>query len=336
MAPRNQNQSTAWLRRSLICGALICSQLLAQIAWDPIKNVLVTGTAVLLPACVSASASTTTYTCTVPQPLITYNGAFVSVSWVPDRNNSNANPTLDLGPGPKTLKDAAGQPLLIPAVIAGSQYIVAYDGTNIRVVSGPGAIPTMGQYQQSSPLLCYDTNDAHTSSFACSRNPSGATMSTGTTILLRFAATTNGVNPCVDVETSGCAQISFSDGSAIPAGSMAGDDSGTENTYLLTFDSDDDLWIFANQLLPSTGAPALTACGTSPAISGTDRGGIVTEGTSATGCTLTFHTPATVAPGCTVSSQAGLVFSYTTSATALTITNVGALSSTKVSYTCAR
>jgi hypothetical protein len=322
--------------QTLIIVLLIPQLVLPQVAWDPVKKTLLTGTAVILPACVSSSASTTAYTCNSPQPLITYTGAFISVSWIPDRNNSTQTPTLNLGPGPKNLKDAAGQPLLIPSVIAGSQYIVAYDGTNIRVVSGPGAIPTMGQYQQNSPLLCYDTNDAHTANFACSRNPSGATMSTGSEIALRFAATTNGANPCVDVETSGCAQISFSDGSPVPAGSMAGDDSGTENTYLLSFDADDDLWIMMNQLLPSSGAPAVASCGTGAAIVGTDRGGTVTEGTLATGCTLTFHTPASVAPGCSVSSQSGLIFTYSTSATALTITNVGALSSTKIGYVCAR
>lgn len=322
------------------CGALIClilsAQLQAQVAWDPIKKVLLTGTAVLLPACVSASASTTAYTCVTPQPLITYTGAFVSVSWIPDRNNSSATVTLDLGPGPKTLKDAAGQALLIPAVLAGAQYIVAYDGVNIRVVSGPGAFPTMGQYQQTSPLLCYDANDAHTSSFACSRNPSGATMSTGSVILLRFAAATNGANPCVDVEGSGCAQISYSDGTPVPPGSMAGDDSGTENTYLLSFDADDDLWIFANQLLPSSGVPTLTSCGTGPAIVGTDRGGTVTEGTVALGCVITFKIPTATAAACTVSSQSALGFLYTTSTTAITIVNVGALSSTKINYVCSR
>ena len=111
------------------------------------------------------------------------------------------------------------------------------------------AVPAVSDIQQSLLILCYDTNDMHTVSFACSRNPSGTPLTTGSVILFRFAATTNGANPCIDVESSGCAQISLSNGSAIPSASLAGDDSGTENTYLLTFDADDDLWIFANQLL---------------------------------------------------------------------------------------
>lgn len=82
-------------------------------------------------------------------------------------------------------------------------------------------------------------------------------------------------------------------------------------------------------------APAITSCGTSPsAVTGDDLSGHFTEGSVATGCTLTFHTAYAAAPTCTVSSRAGLVFTYTTSTTALTITNVGALSSTTLDYEC--
>jgi hypothetical protein len=287
-----------------------------------------------LGVCRSASASPTAYTCPAP-PLSTYLGD-LSVSWTPDATNTTQTPTLNLGPGPKSLKDAAGSAPLIGSLIAGGVYIVAYDGTNIRVVSGPGVNPTMTNYQQSIPTICYDTNDTHTSSFACSRTPTGALLTGGSTILFRFAASTNGLNPCVDVEVTGCAQISFSDGSALPPGSLAGDDSGTENYYFLTFDADDDLWILANQLLPSSGTPALTSCGTGPAIVGTDRGGTVTEGSAASGCIITFTVATAAAAACTVTSQSGLQFLYTTSTTAIGIVNVGALSSTKVNYVCAR
>jgi hypothetical protein len=80
--------------------------------------------------------------------------------------------------------------------------------------------------------------------------------------------------------------------------------------------------------------PTLTSCGTSPSIvtGSTDTAGEVTEGTIATGCTITFASAYARAPFVTVTAQSGLVFSYTISASAITITNVGALSSTKLDY----
>ena len=84
------------------------------------------------------------------------------------------------------------------------------------------------------------------------------------------------------------------------------------------------------------GAPALTSCGTSPSIvvGSTDTAGEVTEGSVSTGCTITFKTAYARAPFCTVSEQSGLAASYTISASAITLTNIGALSSTKIDYHC--
>ena len=81
-------------------------------------------------------------------------------------------------------------------------------------------------------------------------------------------------------------------------------------------------------------APALTSCGTSPSIvaGSTDTAGEVTEGSISTGCTITFKVAYTRAPFVTVTAQSGLVFTYTVSASAITITNVGALSITKLNY----
>ncbi|MDP3853143.1 hypothetical protein [Phenylobacterium sp.] len=82
--------------------------------------------------------------------------------------------------------------------------------------------------------------------------------------------------------------------------------------------------------------PALSNCGTSPAITtgSTDTAGEVTEGSGASACTITFATAYAAAPFCTVTSQGGLVFSYAVSTTAIIVTNVGALSSTKLNYHC--
>lgn len=82
-------------------------------------------------------------------------------------------------------------------------------------------------------------------------------------------------------------------------------------------------------------APSISACGTSPsAARGTDVDGEVTEGTTATGCTITFANTYTAAPQCTVSSQAALTrFAYTISTSAITIAH-GSASSTKINWHC--
>lgn len=82
--------------------------------------------------------------------------------------------------------------------------------------------------------------------------------------------------------------------------------------------------------------PTLSSCGTSPTITvgSTDMAGEVTEGAVSTGCTISFSATKTNQPFCVVDSEAGLVFTHTISTSAITITNVGALSSTKLSYVC--
>ncbi len=81
---------------------------------------------------------------------------------------------------------------------------------------------------------------------------------------------------------------------------------------------------------------ALSSCGTTPAISSnsSDIKGTITEGTTATGCTLTFATAYSTAPDCIVSSPNGAAFtSYTPSTTTLVIVNASA-SGNKYSYFC--
>jgi hypothetical protein len=90
--------------------------------------------------------------------------------------------------------------------------------------------------------------------------------------------------------------------------------------------------------LPSTflTASALSGCGTSPSISATagDAHGTITEGTTATGCVMTFATAYATAPDCVLSSPSGNAFtSYSASTTALTIVNASA-SGDKFTYVC--
>jgi hypothetical protein len=94
------------------------------------------------------------------------------------------------------------------------------------------------------------------------------------------------------------------------------------------------LSIYGHLSTGTSTAPTLTSCGTNPSITGTDNASTITEGTIATSCTMTFNTPFRNTPVCTITSQSGLVFSYTKTNTAITITNVGALSSTLLDVVC--
>ena len=96
---------------------------------------------------------------------------------------------------------------------------------------------------------------------------------------------------------------------------------------------------FSTDRIIGTGvaAPALTSCGTSPAIVGTDLAGVVTMGTgSPTGCVITFNVPKTTAPLCVVTSQtapATTTPAYTVTNTAITWVQTGT-SSNKLNYIC--
>lgn len=82
-------------------------------------------------------------------------------------------------------------------------------------------------------------------------------------------------------------------------------------------------------------SPALTSCGTSPTISGSDSKGTVTMGTGTpAGCVITFAATYTTVPDCTVTWQTNIAsMQYVVSATAITLTQT-ATSSNKVNYQC--
>ncbi|SRR6266568_5467820 len=84
-----------------------------------------------------------------------------------------------------------------------------------------------------------------------------------------------------------------------------------------------------------TTAPALTSCGTTPSIVGTDFAGTVTMGTTATGCVITFASAYAAAPHCTVTWRATPLASqsYTISTTAITTTQTSA-SNNLLDYIC--
>lgn len=82
-------------------------------------------------------------------------------------------------------------------------------------------------------------------------------------------------------------------------------------------------------------APGLSACGTSPAISGNDMHGTVTMGTAApAGCVITFALVYATAPTCRVTWRTNIAsMQYTVSTTAITLTQT-ATSSNLIDYDC--
>lgn len=90
------------------------------------------------------------------------------------------------------------------------------------------------------------------------------------------------------------------------------------------------------KLIAAGSPPVLTACGTTPAVVGSDFAGKVTMGTgSPTGCVITFAQTHAVAPNCLV-VWAGTPLAaqnYTVSATAITLVQTGT-SSNIVFYIC--
>lgn len=94
--------------------------------------------------------------------------------------------------------------------------------------------------------------------------------------------------------------------------------------------------VTATRLNGDGAAPALTTCGTSPAIVGHDMAGKVTMGTgSPTGCIITFNRVWLVAPACVV-IWAGTPLAaqnYTVTTTAITLVQTGT-SSNIVFYHC--
>lgn len=89
--------------------------------------------------------------------------------------------------------------------------------------------------------------------------------------------------------------------------------------------------------LSSTGAaPAVTSCGTSPTIAGSDLAGEVTTGTATpTACTITFNVAYSAQPYCLVTDRSTLanLTSYTVTTAAIVLTTTAA-SSQKVVYQC--
>lgn len=83
------------------------------------------------------------------------------------------------------------------------------------------------------------------------------------------------------------------------------------------------------------GTPVLTACGTTPAIVGTDTAGLITMGTTATGCVITFAVAYTGVPFCVLNWQGTPLAAQNWTVTATAITTVQTSTSNNLlNYVC--
>lgn len=94
----------------------------------------------------------------------------------------------------------------------------------------------------------------------------------------------------------------------------------------------------SGQAMSNGPAPALSSCGTGPVFVGgaaTNAFGTITEGTSGTGCTLTWTTPRTGPPVCIVVGRtSGLLVTALTVASATTLTWTNASGAGVYDYIC--
>lgn len=111
--------------------------------------------------------------------------------------------------------------------------------------------------------------------------------------------------------------------------------------YLLNVSSTSGTTTFGAQngghiVSSGTYVPALSSCGAGSSVSGTDTAFTITGGTGATGCTATFGYAFVNTPVCVISQQSMSVvnaLTYTTSSTAITITQTG-LGTAKLDILC--
>lgn len=87
-------------------------------------------------------------------------------------------------------------------------------------------------------------------------------------------------------------------------------------------------------LLTGGPAPAVTLCGTNPAIVGNDRNGHITTSGTVTTCTVTFSNPYTNPPQCTVAGGTNSTQAVTTTSTGFIATFGTSQAATGISYIC--
>lgn len=192
--------------------------------------------------------------------------------------------------------------------------------TTITTTSALGL--AVGRQGATAPVLRID---AGTASVATGVSITGAAAGSGVAV----AAISSGTDENLTINAKGA-------GTVVINGTATGAITLTRATTLTaggTFSAAANLNAHVNT---GSTAPALTSCGGgSPAITGSDTAGIVTLGTTATGCVITFASAYTGTPYCVVSWIATPLASqsYVTSNVAITLTQTST-SSNKIQYVC--
>lgn len=102
-------------------------------------------------------------------------------------------------------------------------------------------------------------------------------------------------------------------------------------------DANNNVYFPAHILSTGPGTPALTSCGTTPSITGSDTGGVVTEGTTTSGCAITFAKAYAAVPFCIVAIQAVNATSpltWVAAATGLNVTHSAEATGPIYNYLC--
>lgn len=87
--------------------------------------------------CKDATGSTTVYTCPTPTPVPGSYATGALVTFVPQATNTTTGPTLNVaGLGAKNIKASASTALAVGALIAGTPYMLEYDGTQFVQAGG--------------------------------------------------------------------------------------------------------------------------------------------------------------------------------------------------------
>lgn len=155
---------------------------------------------------------------------------------------------------------------------------------------------------------------------------SGTTLSDYRWVLLE-APTINGV-------AGGATETITNAATVYITGAMSGSDITITNPYAFWLDAGD----FRSDAhhIDGGSSPTLSACGTTPSVSGGDHGGKITIGTGVTtSCTVTFAATYDNAPACVIAGDnTAVTYAATTSTSALTITSSADMASDLISFIC--
>lgn len=140
--------------------------------------------------------------------------------------------------------------------------------------------------------------------------------------------------PTINGVAAGGAEVVTNSSTIYINAAPSGSDITLTNPYALWIDAGD--FRSDGHIIDGGSSPTLSACGTTPSISGGDHGGKITIGTGVTiSCTATFAATYDNAPACVIAGDnTAVTYATTTSTSALTITSSADMASDVLSYIC--